>query len=66
MNVFIDLRRNFPNVPGNGIFETTADSFFDVAFGAATSDYPVKVYRDVALTNLFAIVWADGGIDYHR
>lgn len=66
MNVFIDLSRHFQNAPGTGVMETTKEEFFQPAFEAALPGYPVRVFRDKELTDLFAVVWADGGVDYHR
>lgn len=58
-NVFIDLRLLSP-------LEVPKDEFFEPAFGSAIPGSPVHVYRDLELTDLFAVVWADGGVDYHR
>lgn len=58
MNVFIAF--------GSEVVETTKDEFFKVAYLHAQPGRPVNVYRDPELTDLFATVWADGGIDYRR
>ncbi len=66
-NVFIDLRVILGgNAPGPGYLEATTDDFFDLAFGSALPGYPVNVYRDADMTDLYATVWHDGGIDYRR
>lgn len=66
-NVFLDLRLHLGgNASGPGYVEVPRETFFDHAFAEAREGLPVNVYRNPDFTDLFATVWADGGVDYRR